>query len=168
MTPNATYFARKTFRTINDLDGEVAFEAGVLHLATAFDTLVNTVTGEVLQLPKHVARNPNWYFHEDGDMLTNRVGVTHIEFARELVRGNEGLDFESLWGIGVMEGWVACENPPASTHSFSATLSAHPQIEVRLDGVPVKGTKKERGSKKGYQYYAKVAPKKNLDGRFAA
>lgn len=167
MTPNASYSARAAFTTVNDDGGQISFEAGIAYTATAFDTLVDTATGEVVKLPLHVARNPSWYFRKAGDMGSSKPAVTHIEFARELVRGNEGLDFETLWGIGALEGWVACDNPPASTHSFSATLSSHSQIEVRKDGVPVKGTKRERGQIKGYTYHPKSNVKKTAEGRFA-
>jgi hypothetical protein len=158
MTPNATYLARQTFKTIDQGDQEVTFEAGVQHLAASFDTLVNNVTGEVIKLPLHVARNPSWYFHKVGEFNpTLAPKVSQADYCRELVRGNEGLDFDCLWEMGALEGWLPCQVPPASRNVFSACLSTHPGVQVQLDGVPVRGTKRERGSLKGYTYHAKKA-----------
>lgn len=166
MTPNATYLARTTFKTINEDDGEVTFEAGVLHVASAFDTLINTVTGEVVKVPRHVARNPGWYFHKVGDLGDPRVGpkVTHEDYVREMVRGNEGLTSDCYWQLGVMEGWLPCESAPASNASFTATLSRL-GFEMRdPQGNVVKGIGHNR---RNCTYHCKVV-KKNLDGRFAA
>lgn len=125
MTPNASYIARRTFTTINSDDGEVTFEAGVIHAAASFDTLVNAVTGEVVKVPLHVARNPGWYFHRVGDMGHPSIGpqVTHEDYVREMVRGNQGLTGDCYWQLGCMEGWFPCEKSPASNGSFTATLS---------------------------------------------
>lgn len=166
MTPNATYLARKTFQTINADDGEVVFEAGVLHRAANFDTLINAVTGEVVKLPLHVARNPGWYFHKVGDMGDPRIGpkVCHEDYIRELVRGNEGLESRCYWELGVMEGWLPCENACATNASFTATLSKL-GFEMRdPNGNVVKGVGHNR---RNCTYHVKVV-KKNLDGLFAA
>ncbi len=142
MKTNASYIARRTFTTINADDGEVTFEAGVLHAATAFDTLINAVTGEVVKVPLHVARNPSWYFHMMGDMGHPSIGpqVTHDEYVREMVRGNEGLTSQCYWQLGGMEGWFPCQNSMASNASFTATLSKL-GFEMRRDGQVVKGIK---------------------------
>lgn len=125
MTPNQTYLARATFRTVDQNDLEVTIEAGVLHRAASFDTLLNAETGEVVRLPLHVARNPSWYFHRVGDMGHPSIGpkVTHEEYVRELVRGNDGLTSPCYWAVGVLEGWLLCDRPCASNASFTATLS---------------------------------------------
>jgi len=125
MKTNSSYIARRTFTTINSDDGEVTFEAGVLHAVTGFDTLINAVTGEVVKVPLHVARNPSWYFHMMGDMGHPSIGpqVTHDDYIREMVRGNEGLTSQCYWQLGNMEGWYPCQNSMASNASFTATLS---------------------------------------------
>lgn len=166
MTPNQTYLARKTFTTINEDDGTVLFEAGVLHLASSRDTLINTVTGEVVKLPLHVVRNPGWYFHKVGDMGHPSIGpkVTHEDYIRELVRGNEGLTSECYWQLGSMESWLPCENTVASNASFTSTLSRL-GFEMRDPaGNVVKGIGHNR---RKCTYHVKSV-KKNLDGRFAA
>ena len=159
MTPTATYFARTTFTTFDQNDEEVEFIAGLLWYAESFDTLICTATGHVVKLPLHIARNAGWYFHKAGEMGAKAEGpkVSQAEYARELVRANEGLDFECLWEMGENEGWLPCQTPPASRNVFSACLSTHEHVQVKLDGVAVRGTKKERGHLKGYTYHAKRA-----------
>jgi hypothetical protein len=159
MRANETYFARVTFKTVDQNDEEVEFPAGLLWKATSFNEVVCTATGHVVRLPLHIARNPQWYFARVGDLFANEPGpkVSQAEYARELVRGNEGLDFRCLWDLGSLESWLPCATPPKDEHVFSACLSTHPHVQVMLEGVPVKGTKKERGSLKGYTYHAKRA-----------
>ena len=125
MKPNETYLARKSFQTINSDDGEAVFEPNVPYAAKSFDELVNTATGEVVKVPLHVARNPGWYFHQVGDMGHPSIGpkVSHEEYVREVVRGNEGLTSQCYWQLGCMEGWFPCENQVATNASFTATLS---------------------------------------------
>jgi hypothetical protein len=166
MTPNATYLARKTFRTIDQNDQEIALEAGVLHVATKFDELICLATGEVVKLPLHIARNPGWYFHKVGDMGHPSIGpkVSHEDYTRELVRGNEGLESRCYWDLGVLEGWMPCENACATNASFTATLSKL-GFEMRdPNGNVVKGVGHNR---RNCTYHVKVQ-KKNRDGLFAA
>lgn len=168
MTPNAQYFARTTFRTIDQHEQETTIEAGVILNAISFDEVVDP-NGVVTKLPLHIARNPSWYFHKQGDMFSHACPkVSQAEYARELVRGTEGLDFECLWQLGTLEGWLPCSTPPASRNVFSACLSTHEHIEVRIEGVLVRGTKKERGHLKGYTYHPKKGAKKTRDGLFGA
>ena len=84
------------------------------------------------------------------------------------MRGNEGLDFECLWQLGSLEGWLPCSTASAFRNVFSVCLSTHEHIQVMLDGVPVRGMKKERGHLKGYTYHAKKGARKTADGLFAA
>lgn len=165
MTPNAHYVARKTFRTLDQNDQEVTIEAGVIHRAMSFDALVCESTGEVIRLPLHIARHPSWYFHKVGDMGHPAIGpkVTHEEYVRELVRGNEGLTSNCYWELGILEGWLPCERACATNASFTATLSKL-GFEMRRDGEVVKGIK--HGAR-DCTYHVKVV-KKNLDGLFAA
>jgi len=157
MKKGDTYTARVKFTTIDQNDQEITIEPGLL-LASAFDQLLNATTGEVYRLPLHIARNPDWYFHRMGDLFALAAPkVSQTEYARELVRANEGLDFDCLWQLGEKEGWIPCSTAPASRNVFSACLSNHPQVQVMLEGVPVKGTKRERGHFKGYTYHAKKA-----------
>lgn len=157
MTPNATYFARIAFTTVDQNDQEATFEAGVQHLATSFDTLVNNVTGEVIKLPLHVARNPDWYFHKVGNMFSLAASkVSQAEYTQELVRGNEGLDTDCLWRVGRLEGWLPCNTAP-TYGGFTSCLSNHERIVPHRDGQPVKRTKKERGHLTGYTWHVKKA-----------
>lgn len=156
MKTNETYTARATFTTIDQDDQQVTFQAGYEYKAGSFDSLIDAVTGEVVKLPLHIARNPDWYFNQVGVFNPGATPkVSQSEYARELVRGTEGLDFRCLWDIGTLEGWLPCQTPPKDEHVFSACLSTHDKIEVRLDGLPVKGTRRERGQLKGYTYHAK-------------
>jgi hypothetical protein len=163
MTPNASYESMLSVKTTNNDDGACELERGNTYLATGFVDLIDQATGEVAQVPLHMARNPGWYFQKAGEMRRQPVKVSHKEFARELVRGNEGLDFEELWALGEAEDWFACESRPATRNSFSATLSQASTVEVRKDGEPVKGTKAERGQVKGYTYHSRKASK-DVDG----
>ncbi len=141
MKPNATYIARVTFRTVNQNDQEVTFEAGVVHFAEKFDRLICEPTGEVIDVPLHVARNPSWYFHRVGDMGHPSIGpkVTHEEYVRELVRGNEGLLGSCYFELANLEGWLPCERL-ARNNSFTATLSKL-GFEMHRDGQVVQGIK---------------------------
>jgi len=155
MTPNASYESMLTVGTLNGDDLPCELTRARIYKAESFDTLVDVETGEVTKVPLHMARNPSWYFQKAGEMRQQPVKVSHKEFVRELVRGNEGLDFEALWALGEAEDWFACESRPATRNSFSATLSAEASVEARKNGVPVKGTKAERGQVKGYTYHAR-------------
>ncbi len=162
MTPNATYAAYASIRTVNAEDEVINLEAGLYHAET-FDRVVCVATGEVITLPLHIARNPDWYFHKMGTLLNHRPRVSHEDYVRELVRGAPGLLGSCYWEIGVMEGWFPCERACATNASFTATLSKL-GFEMRKDGEVVKGIK--HGAK-DCTYHIK-AVKKNLDGRFAA
>lgn len=163
MTPNASYEALATIKTVNADDQLVELERGRTYLAVKFDVLLDPETGEVLRLPLHMARNPAWYFHEVGTMRQHRARVTHEDYVRELVRGTPGLLGSCYYDMGLMEGWFPCENLVASNASFTATLSRL-GFEMRRDGEVVKGIK--HGAK-DCTYHVKSA-KKNVDGRFAA
>lgn len=163
MKTNETYLARKSFRTVDQNDEPIELPAGELLLATSFDTLVSNVTGEVFRMPLHVARNPSWYFHRVGDMGHPSVGpkVTHEEYVREVVRGNEGLDSDSYWQLCSLEDFLPCEKA-ALNNSFTATLSKL-GFEMRKDGVAVKGV----GHNARNCTYHVPTKKKNADGLFA-
>lgn len=105
-----------------------------------FDEVVDSVTGEVVKLPLHVARNKEWYFSPAG-LKTHPPEVKHYEYVRELVRGNYGLTAGELWSMAQEEGFGPCE-PIRSYGSFTATLSQCPYVEMRdQDGKVVKGLK---------------------------
>lgn len=154
MTPHETYVPHRSFETIDDNGVKLALSPGFKYHAKTFTDLV-TPCGSALAVPLHVARNPSLYFRKDGEMAFQPTLLTHIEYVHELVRGNDGLDLDSLWAIGEAERWLACERPCASKNSLSATLSAHPKVEVRLDGQKVTGTKRSRGHMKGFTYHIK-------------
>ena len=160
MTPNATYIARTNFRTVDRNDQQIAFEAGVLLFAEKFDTLVCPLTGEVFDLPLHVARNPSWYFHKVGDMGHPSIGpkVTHEDYVREVVRGNEGLLGSCYFELVNLEGWLPCEKS-ALNNSFTATLSRL-GFEMRHNGQVVTGIKHH---KKDCTYHVKKNAKR-VDG----
>lgn len=163
MTPTATYSAYANIRTVNSDDQAVELEAGVLYHAQSFDTVINCVTGEVIKLPLHIARNPEWYFHKQGTLLCHRPRVTHEEYVRELVRGTPNLLGGCYWDMGLMEGWFPCERPIATNASFTATLSKL-GFEMRKDGEVVKGIK--HGARDCT--YHIPTKKKTRDGLFAA
>lgn len=155
MKPNETYFARTTFSTIDTYNNQVTFQAGHLMKAASFDEVIDNSTGVVTKLPRHVARNPDWYFHQVGQLGVNATGpkVSQADYAVEQVRGNQGLDFDCYWKLGELELWLPCQTQPATRNVYSACLSSHPRIKVQLNGVLVTGTKKVRGSLKGYTYH---------------
>jgi len=138
MKTNETYTARGTIRTVNGDDQAIDLERGARYVAESFDQIVNVATGEVIKLPLHIARHPDWYFNHG--MATSPPKVTHEEYIRELVRGTEGLLGNCYWDMGLMEGWFPCENPVASNASFTATLSKLGFV-MRKDGEVVKGIK---------------------------
>ncbi len=163
MTPKATYSAYANIRTVNADDQTIDLEAGVLYHAEAFDRVVCCATGEVIKLPLHMARNPEWYFHKVGNMMCHRPRVSQEDYIRELVRGTQGLLGSCYWDMGLMEGWFPCERACASNSSFTATLSKL-GFEMRKDGEVVRGIKHNA---RDCTYHIKSV-KKTADGLFAA
>lgn len=161
MTPNATYTTYANIRTVNADDEVIVLEG--LYTAVAFDQVVSHITGEIIRLPLHIARHPEWYFHKMGDLPRHRPRSTQEEYIRELVRGTPGLLGSCYWDMATMEGWFPCENACTSNASFTSTLSKL-GFEMRKDGEVVKGIKHNT---RDCTYHIKTV-KKNIDGLFAA
>ena len=161
MTPKAGYATYANIRTVNADDEVIELEG--LYTALSFDQIESHITGEIIKLPLHIARHPDWYFHKVTDMVSHRPRVTQEDYIRELVRGTPGLLGSCYWDIGIMEGWFPCENACASNASFTATLSKL-GFEMRKDGEVVKGIKHNT---RDCTYHIKTV-KKNLDGLFVA
>ncbi len=166
MTPNETYVCYRAISTTDSDDVPTRLEHGRAYKATAFAALADTVTGEVINLPLHVARNPSWYFTKQGEFNPRRPELTQSEYIAELVRGNEGLDAGELFKLAQGEAFGPCS--PIPYNGFTTLLSKDSRIIMRKDGVLVKGTKASRGHVSGCTYHWVASPIKNRDGRFAA
>lgn len=164
MTPNATYEALASMKTVNSDDQVVELVKGKQYLCAKFDELIDSETAEVFRVPTHMARNPGWYFHKVGELRQPHPSVSHEDYVRELVRGTPGLLGRCYFDMGIMEGWFPCGRHCASNASFTATLSKL-GFEMRdTEGNVVKGIK--HGAR-DCTYHVKSV-KKNLDGLFAA
>ncbi len=162
MTPNASYESLATVKTMNADDQVVELVRGRRYVASRFDRLIDAETGEIFTVPLHMARNPGWYFHKKGELRQPRPKVTHEEYVREIVRGQEGLLGSCYWDMTLMEGCFPCESKIASNASFTATLSKL-GFEMRKDGQVVEGLK--HGARDCT--YHVPAQKKNGDGMFS-
>lgn len=156
MTPNTTYVSRFDLRLTDD-DGVCMDTArGRTYLATAFQTIVDPETGEVMKLPLHVARNPSWYFAKAGFGQNNaQEPVTQAEYIAAVVRGNEGLDAGELYKVLQAEQFAPLGGKPMTYNVFTSYLAKDTGIEMRKDGVVVKGTKETRGQLHGCTYHVK-------------
>lgn len=171
MTPNATYFARTTFRTLDENDQIVLFEAGVLHVAEsvtvsqsnkngvmvpttrATGRLINNVTGEIIRPYAHVRRNMSWYFAQVGQMNALLAPkVTQADCVVAYVKGTPGQDTACLFELGQLEGWLPCEVAPPYG-GFTTILSKDTRIVPRLNGAPVVGSRSVRGNLRGFTWH---------------
>jgi len=150
MKPNSSYIATKSFFTRNINDEPLRFERGETYFVNANREVIDTVTGAVFGVLKnHVSVNPSWYFDRVGEMAYTRSVVTQYEYIRELVRGNDGMDFRALYEIALDEVFGPCgplgHNPSGKAipeSGFTRCLTdvvVKGPFEMRKDGMPVKG-----------------------------
>ena len=142
MTPNTSYRARKNFVSFNENDVPQRFHVGEVYLVSANREVIKADTGEVLGTFKnHVSSNPDWYFDKVGAMAYNRPEVSQYDYIRELVRGNDGMDFRALYDIALGEGFGPY-GKPIPTSGFTRCLTevvAKGPFEMRKDGEPLPG-----------------------------
>lgn len=163
MTPNASYVPRHNFHSLNADDVAVDLVQGREYKAMAFSTLVDPETGEVVNLPLHMARNPNWYFTKVGEFNPKRPEVSQAEYVTAVVRGNEGLDAGELYKVMLGEAFAPYGGRPIPYNGFTTLLAKDPGIEMRQDGQVVSGTAATRGKVHGCTYHVKVKARR-VDG----
>lgn len=173
MTPNASYVCRYDLRLTNCDDVAVDIVRGRTYLSFGFSggqcRVGDSVTGEVLKLPLHVARNPEWYFSKVGFGQNNaKPQVSQAEYVGALVKGNEGLDAGELYRTAQAEQFAPMGGKPIPYNGFTTILAKLTFVEMRKDGVTIEGTKETRGHVTGCTYHVKRAAAKNRDGLFAS
>ena len=161
MTPNTTYVSRFDLRLTDDDGVCMDTSRGREYLASAFQSIVDAETGEVMKLPLHVARNPPWYFAVKGfGQHAAQAPVTQAQYIAAVVRGNEGLDAGELYKVLQAEMFAPMGGKAMTYNVFTSYLAKDTGLEMRKDGVPVVGTAATRGHLSGCTYHVKTKAKR--------
>lgn len=136
MRTGETYLLQKHIPAYDENDDDCELRAGAEYTGVSFD-IVSDSEGKKYRLTRFHAANPDWFF--SSGFNARKPLVTVMQFVRELVRTNEGLQVDMLFDMAC-RFWI-CQTPP-QYNSFTSTLSADERIVMRDEqGKEVKGTK---------------------------